>query len=86
MSEEQEKVTGEAGRIIRIDEAEVDNLLSRKVKESVAGGGPQICPGGRGARAVCLNIVAYCSSRHWQAILELQLNSRKAACKLFVAT
>ena len=35
MSEEQEKVTGEAGRIIRIDEAEVDNLLSRKVKESV---------------------------------------------------
>lgn len=35
MSEEQDNVTGGAGRIIRIDEAEVDNLLSRKVKESV---------------------------------------------------
>ena len=35
MSEEQDKQPGKSGRIIRIDEAEVTNLLDRKVRESV---------------------------------------------------
>lgn len=35
MSEEQDKEPGKPGRIIRIDEAEVTNLLDRKVRESV---------------------------------------------------
>jgi len=35
MSEKEQTVPGNSGRIIRIDEAEVENLLSRKVRESV---------------------------------------------------
>lgn len=35
MSEEQDNEPGKPGKIIRIDEAEVESLLGRKVRESV---------------------------------------------------
>lgn len=35
MNEQEQNVPGNSGRIIRIDEAEVENLLRRKVSESV---------------------------------------------------